>query len=33
VDLSHVAAHYEQENKAKDESRIARMKDGKSLYD
>ncbi|KAL4888695.1 hypothetical protein BDV59DRAFT_136721 [Aspergillus ambiguus] len=33
VDLSHVAAHYERENKAKDESRVARMKDGKSLYE
>ncbi|KAF9894225.1 hypothetical protein FE257_007727 [Aspergillus nanangensis] len=35
VDLSHVTAHYARENKEMEESRVARMKDGKpvSLYD
>ncbi|PLB44728.1 NADH-ubiquinone oxidoreductase subunit [Aspergillus steynii IBT 23096] len=35
VDLSHVVAHYERENRDKEESRVARMQDGKvvSLYD
>ncbi|KAA8642223.1 putative NADH-ubiquinone oxidoreductase 178 kDa subunit [Aspergillus tanneri] len=33
VDLSHVITHYEHENKEKEEARVVRMKDGKSLYD
>ncbi|KAE8351214.1 NADH-ubiquinone oxidoreductase subunit [Aspergillus coremiiformis] len=35
VDLSHVTAHYERQNRELEEARIARMKDGKviSIYD
>ena len=35
ADLKHVVAHYEARNKATEEKRVARMKDGKvvSIYD
>lgn len=33
ADLSAVVAHYERQNKEIDESRAARMKDGKGIYE
>ena len=35
MDMSHVTAHYERQNREQEEARVARMQDGKvvSIYD